>query len=220
MWQDETLTISKTFTKAMLQGIIPIESIVALLAIMMEPYHAPELIAQDNELDLELVIRVFHFLETGQIVTEDGEIVLEMVRNPEKNTQNPATEHLVSETIYDMFKRVWPNAVGPAPDMVESLLEESNSDREIINDVVLILEMSDTPIHTPPTLALWWLKNKDHNAIREEADILRRTKAKSANTIITRTLRESEEKIKRMPQPGASPERIAMLRSLKEKLSG
>ena len=213
-----------------MRGTIPIEFMLAVLAITIEPDIDQTILMNDLEISVDIAIAARHFLETGQIVTEDGEILLQLERNPDENIENPAIEpsdsdwetnlRIEVESIWTLFKRTFPDHVGPDEEMEAQLLEAADNDKHLIADVVLILEMSDKPVHTPPTLTLWMLKNKSHNNLREQAEILRRTKAKNANTLITRTLRESEEKIKRAPPLGASPERVSQLSSLKEKLRG
>jgi hypothetical protein len=211
-----------------IEGTIPVEFIVVLLELSMNPMpvRTPTAVAAYLEYDLSAVKQVFHYLKTGQIVTEDGEIVAEipMAENLERSTPNLPTEPQASKEltptwIKERMTEMFPTHRGPTTGQIEEMLDCLEGDAELFEDVLYLLDTHAQPVSTPPTFACWWLREKTPEEIREEVEI-RKSQNSTESNVIQQVIRESERKMKHLTPAGATPDRTQRLRERREKLSG
>lgn len=198
--------------EAELNGQVPQDSTLAYAAFMsnMSKTILMEMLPEDA------IETAFAYSQTA---TETRNTATE--RNQSDSTPNLVSEPLEKDwptLIYDLFKTTFPEHVGPELSLCEQLQEACGRNWSLLNNVVTMLDASTTPIQTPPVLALWLLKNRDHRFINESAEIIRN---KSDDTThIQKALRESERKMREAEKPAVTPDHIARLEELKARLRG
>lgn len=237
MWLDDNITIPKTLVNLMMDGTVTVEFLLTVLYANLHPYRAPEQASEFLGLTVEqhdqIVIPAYHFLQTGQIVTEHGEIAASLAReeSPVRSTPNQVTEPRISnqtvehpldmdDVIHELFQKYFPNKVTPTTEQNDLLWETSGRDLGLVEDILEIISTSKKKIVAPVAMVLWWLRNKQHDKIREEAEIHRRTVGRSVDVQVSRIQREAEQHLKNLAPPGANEERIRRLQALRGKMSG
>lgn len=227
MWEPNTVQVPTSVVKREQNGELPSGTTLALAALLMTRPMPNATNVQGVDPTAAKVAR--KFLETGLIVTEDGEILdaTPEAESPSAPTPNPATAPQDSNPeidrdaqVTDMFRASFPDHVTPTIEQIDNIWKSSKEDMNLIADILLIGEHSSKPILAPPGFTLYMLGNKPHDKLREEAEILRRKDSHTPETIVARALKKAEQQIKELPDPGPNPARTERLRKLSEARSG
>lgn len=227
MWVPDSIQISRELVKAELDGKIPAGTSVAAAAFMMSgaTRETAPAVMQMFSLERNAAKCAWIFLNKGQIVTPDGEILTEtsVVESPAPAEPNHPTVPSDSmsgspdkhDQVKGLFTKYFPNFVLPTDEQCEQMLKLGNLG--VIGCALEVFAAGNQDIKNPITLLLWKLKNTSEEQIRQEWEILQK-KGRSGDSIVRETMRKAEAEIPNLPTPQATKGTVDLLRELKDRV--
>lgn len=228
VWVPDSIQVSRALIKAELDGKIPAGTSVAAAAFMMTGANkeTAKKCVEMFSLDKNAARCAWIFLNKGQIVTSDGEILTEASEDASPVTVD-APNHPTDSSdsmngsldkhiqVQTLFKKYFPNFVLPTDEQCEQMLKMSNL--AVIGNALEVFASGSQEIKNPITLLLWKLKNSSEAQIRQEWEILQK-KGRSGDSIVRETMRKAEAELASLPAPQATAEGTDLLRQLKDKV--
>lgn len=228
MWTPDTVQISKDLIEQEVKGTIPAGSSVATAVFMMNSAtkETAKTLVETFRLDRDAATVAWKFLQTGKIVTADGEILTEtsVAASPSKVVApNPPTAPSVSSTNADVveavrvvFKRYFPNWVEPTAEQCMDIMNKVR-DIEFVDNALYNMANGKQEIKNPITLLLWLTKNRTFEQVQQEREILEK-QGLSGDSIIRKAARAAEAMIPDLPPPTTTQDDVDLLKALREKV--
>lgn len=216
MWVPNSIQISRELIQAELDRKIPAGTMLAVAAFSMH-YATKETakkILETFSLDRSAAKVAWKFLETGEVVTSDGEILSpSKVESPAKPSPNLPIDSSDS-TIPSLVNKYFPDWPTPTSEQIKNITLLANNDTEVVDNALFQMANGNTDIRNPIVLLLYKLKNESAEKIAQDRAIIER-KGRSGDSIIRETMRKADALIPTLPTPQATDANTEALRKLR-----
>ena len=221
MWQPNSIQISKELIQCELDKEVPTGTTVAVAAFMMKSAtkETAKNIVEFFQLERDAAKVAWRFLQTGQIVTPDGEILEPAVVEslaPTAPSHPSANSDSENPGVKELFTTYFPDWPAPTSEQCKSALSKV-SDVKVIDNALYSMANGNSEIKNPIILLLWILNNRSAESIAQDREILE-MKGRSSDSIVRAAMRQADAQIPSLPKPEATQAGVDLIRSLKDKV--
>ena len=217
--------VPRALLSAELTGQVPRDTSL-IFALMRMPIQVNSEMLTKYSLSHEAAAAASAFIKTGQIVTKDGEIT-ESVPEEEslvESTPNQVIEQpeskITNGEIRKLFKAAFPEFVTPTADQAAELYRLAKGRRDVLEASITQMVNHPTPVNEPIGLAKWIIGKHEPDWVIEQAALTQKKAQKNPNQVVSRVLRNAEQKLSSLSKPVATQKTVQALDALLGELDG
>lgn len=215
MWKPNTVSVPTEMIHAEIRGTVPTGTTLATAAFLIDSSAM-----QNPKTEAGRIAKAF--LETGNLVTMDGEILEPEDESPSTEVAPPSPSESNSIDLEALYREKFSDFPEPTAEQWQMLWDLSKQDAEWLQAVFVILEdsiLKGGDVKSVIAVSSWNLRNVPRQETLNKAAAIAR-KGHTGTSLVRDVMRKAESEIRSMPKPTPDEKHLERLRKMKESMGG